>query len=269
MSPKWERRLQVGAGAASILSGVGLITEQVWRIGSAVSWPVLLSGSFAAFGLASLLRARRSGSRVTMRDKNARYRVRILNENGDAEIERKVTFVVAKGVITEREHLAFSDGARMQSGGLRLEAWDGDMAPLRTRFTVDQPTRKRFAIVFGRPLRRREEYTYSYRFVWAGLFPNKEDYYVLTDTSQDVEFNLEIPRDWGVIYVHARVYHRDGHKDVLPVRNEARDPADRFTRYVFQFLREQFYGEMHVEWEVAPSKSRVAAEPHNRLPDEH
>jgi|GEM_PF-5816799 len=148
----------------------------------------ILFGILIIFFLVLILK-----SNIAFDDRKILYKIEILNNNGDARIQRDTTFVNGSSLpISARFHDVWCDKSSTDLKTLNLKAWDSKNHILQIKVTKDKPNRKDFIIEFSRSIPRNTFYSYSYSLFWPGFFSVQGDYLDSADVCSIVEFMVRL-----------------------------------------------------------------------------
>ena len=158
-------------------------------------------------------------NREAIEDIQTHYHVKILNEAGDAAIERSHRVLInSQTPVFSRSHKIFCDlGPMPHMQDIEFRAWDDAGTNLKTSVQVDQPKFKEFYILFPRSLTKGEEFIYFFRFIWKKMFHPQKDYYTLSGGAKIFQFKLSFPKPWNMIEIRAEENFPDGRKADLPL----------------------------------------------------
>lgn len=251
MDKKVINRILIISGFVSLISGIGYILEKLKHIAETFPFQQILIISLTIFSFLLIVLILILRTKFKLEDLRIIYYVKILNENGDALIKRKVTFKVNKGDVQKREHSAFSDGAKMKQKDLDLKAWDNSGNTLFCKFVLDKPTTKKFELNFPHSITKDNKYTYTYQFLWNKLFSPKNDYYLLQDTSINSEFHLMLPETWKLQCIEAVELFRDGTKKDLQIKPNGKEVDEGgYLTFKYKIKRTERHTQVKVEWHL-------------------
>ncbi|MEM6768125.1 MAG: nucleotide-binding protein [Bacteroidota bacterium] len=184
----------------------------------------------------------------------ADYSIKILNDQGDSIIQKKVTIEAIGGFLSNRNHAIFCYSQSCSYKNLELIAWDEQGNPLGVRLILDSPNRKEVKIMFRDQLQTGKKLTYSYRYKWEGFFPKNElSYFILKSTAEKIFFNLECSNQWDLLFLNAFEKRRDGidQQKTLPLR-KLRETSNEENFITHSYEIQEFDAnilESRLEWE--------------------
>ena len=139
-------------------------------------------------------------------DEDIVYNIYVLNEAGDAIIQKTVTSLVKSGSYSERIHEIFSDSPQSYRD-LHLEAYDLNRVRLDTKRKKEKESqiRKQFVVSFLKEIQPTQRYTYSIKYQWKSMFPKGNSYFVTKIASSKLIFNLHIPFGWKLKKISLKI----------------------------------------------------------------
>jgi hypothetical protein len=178
------------------------------------------------------------------------YTIRILNEEGDAELQQRIK-VLSKGQpIQKRRHTVFSHSGPMSWAAIGLKAWDEKGRSLQVNLLQDDPNRKEFEVRFRNPIRNAPQ-VYHYRCRWERMFPPSSSYMILKSKAGELRFSLILPASFDLQYVEAKVQGNDTRQKELTI-NKPQEPAaieDGFLKHQYELEEYLPYGaDIKFEW---------------------
>lgn len=237
----------------SLVSGVGYLVDKFELINLFSDIPLGLI-FVVSFAIGSLLYAYiklLNKEDFELLDETASYSVEILNTNGDAQINRTVVCKALNLIVYNRDHHMYSDGNKMTKRGTKLQAWDGEGHRLHTNFVLDKPTRKTFRVNFPRSIKNGDQFEYSYRYYWKGLFPTPEDYFILADTALNLRFKLILSKNIGFNYIKVIEKFQDSKEYELHLNLlQTSVVGNNNTVREYKFKRRKRHSRIIVKWSL-------------------
>ncbi len=216
MGDRFARGLAIAASSASVLT----FGASVWR---AISTHQLKSGLGGFFVAAIVFAAIAVTSfyyhtfylRHPFADLRTCYTIKILNAAGDATIALKtLTSICVLPPVSQRRHVAFSDGAPMNWSDIKIRAWDSENHNLQCELVKDGKTEKSFNVKFFRPVRWPKKLEYTYEYQWNSAF-RPADVFAASDVCKDVTIHVILPQPFELKNLTGKEIFPDGHENTL------------------------------------------------------
>ena len=183
-----------------------------------------------------------------IRENVLRHEVKILNDQGDAEVTKQLNFTIIEDAVANREHTLFCDSTPMLWEDLQIKAINKAGNILHIDLVRDTPNRKTFNINFKKCAYKGDVVDYSYTCFWSKMFPQKNEFFTFKMTAPTASFALHYPDHWIMQFIRAE-QNLDGIVNRnIRIDNKLTQTADGFIFEEYTFDTPSTNTEIKVSW---------------------